>query len=215
MRATLLIAVVLAVGCGPRAVTPRTGAYLAGLSIVAAEVELETGVTPAPAPAPKPDGVPSPANCPERCMNGRVGDGTIMFDCAVCDRDGDGDPDDADAGAVKESLTVEWLTWPEAHAEQLRTGQPVLVLVSFQGCAPCVRLKRLLDEPGNLNRLAELGIPCLGHCRDWQTDDKTKWRAPAIVYADGREEPPMLTNLSFATADDFFDQLTGWINAND
>ena len=108
-----------------------------------------------------------------------------------------------------------WLTWPEAHAEQLRTGQPVLVLVSFEGCAPCVRLKKLIDQPGNLNRLAELGIPCLGHCRDWQTDDKTKWRAPAIVYADGREEPPMLTNLSFATADDFFDQLTGWINAND
>lgn len=115
---------------------------------------------------------------------------------------------DADAGFA-------WLTWPEAHAEQLRTGRPVLVLVSFEGCRPCARLKKLLDDPATFERFTELGIPCVGHSSVWQGRDKTKWQAPAIVYADGRDKPPMLADLNFTTADVFLKSLQEWINAID
>lgn len=122
---------------------------------------------------------------------------------------------DAEPPAEPSPPKPQWLTWPEAHAEQLRTGRPVLVLVSFEGCAPCERLKKLLSKPETLARFAELGVPCLGHARDWQGKDKTEWQAPAIVYADGRDKPPMNTKLKFATADQFLESLTGWINAID
>lgn len=109
--------------------------------------------------------------------------------------------------------TPAWLTWPEAHREHVDTGRPVLVVVGFPGCRPCERLKRLLDKPENYARFAALGIPCVGHCRDWQTEDKTKWRAPAVHRFDGGEEAAMLAGLDFTTADKFFNQLEEWIDA--
>ena len=101
---------------------------------------------------PEPDKVPYYKDCRKCYGKGKVGDGRTMTDCPACDYDGDGDPNDSMNGQVQQAAAAPiWHTsYAAAKAESLRTGKDLVIVLSTEGCGPCVQLKRDIEARGNL-----------------------------------------------------------------
>ena len=228
MRWSLLIAS-MAAGCAP-VTKDYTGDYLPVIAVACGVATVTTD--DAPGPAPTPDGVPRPADCPDLCNNGVLGDGVTVFDCPTCDRDGDGDPNDSARTPLSAPSPVSglsrdaadgagWLTWEEALGEQAETGRPILVFQHFAdpamaaSCKPCKVLANLLAEPGVLDRVAELGIPATDTVERWQPKSHRR-TAPAIAHvpqgAKRGAKVSQLTGFALDDADAFLASLKAWLD---
>lgn len=190
-----IVLTVLVVGCNiPQPWNPQPEPIPQGVAypvLCLTAAALSDGERPTPNPRPDdpdtPDAVPTPANCPDNCNNGVLGDGRVVFDCGTCDSNGDGDPDDpVPRQLVTQTVVESWGVGPSLTADD--DSYYLVQLTDTVTCQPCIlfnnyRTENPLPEcEGVTTRVVDFGTETL------PGEDEESWRV-AISKMDSEWKP--------------------------